>query len=223
MGKILIAYPLKKGGSRSNDIELQMSLRSVEKHWKGGYDLVGVYGEDVPQWVNREAVRVVDAKAYMLAWEKAVEDAGDGGRILWMNDDIVFLKDTSWEHLTHPVRTNSLKQISLEEANSWVKSSNGWIRRMGEVALTLNREGKPTWNFSTHTPYAFEVDKLRVILKKYGHLGYKLPVECAYFNEYLSELGGTVRILDTVRRNRFSRLTICVSTGLQTYAIVPLA
>jgi hypothetical protein len=199
MGKTVIAYPLKKGGSNWNNGELRASLRSVEMHWKGGYDMVSVYGSGVPAWVNRNTVNVVEAPSYMDAWRQAMSDAGDGGRIIWMNDDISFVKDTCWEDLLNPVRRICPNQVGKRTAMKWAESSNGWRRRMGIVMQMLIERGHTTFNFASHTPYAFEVDKLRHIFDVYGKLGYKLSVECAYYNTYLKEFGGTVRIRDKYR------------------------
>lgn len=195
----IIAYPVKKGGSKWNNNELRLSLRSIEKHWKGEFDEIIVLGDDIPEWVNRESVTVVKSVGYMDAWNDAMRIAGPGGRILWMNDDILFCKDTSWEDLTSPQRRICAGQVGLKTANLWIKSANGWRKKMGLVMKTLIESGHTSYNFASHTPYVFEVDKLIPIFKKFGKLGYKLSVECAYYNTYLAEIGGTVRIQDKFR------------------------
>jgi hypothetical protein len=195
----IIAYPLKKGGSKWADNELRLSLRSVEKHWTGEFDKVVVLGTDVPAWVNRDTVMVVEAPGYMDAWKKAIEIAGSGGKILWMNDDISFAKDTNWKDLESPQRRICAGQVGRKTAQKWTTSANGWRKKMGLVMLSLMDAGHTTYNFASHTPYVFEADKLRAIFQKHGKLGYKLSVECAYYNTYLPDIGGTVRVQDKFR------------------------
>ena len=166
-----------------------MSLRSLEAHWKGQYDEVVILGAWMPDWVSKENVKFKLAPQYVQALNAAVEVAGPGGDILWMNDDIMFIKDTTWEDLVNPVRREKVKPMTLGAANRWAQSDNGWQRRLGQIMIELHGRGLTTWKFSTHTPYWYEADKLKKCMDQFGHLGYKVAIENAYFNIYIEDFG----------------------------------
>lgn len=200
MGKRIIAYPLRANASKWSDWELRLSLRSIEAHWKGQFDEVVIYGESVPPWVNTDTVRFVGVKGYIPALKRAVEDAGSGGDVLWMNDDISFVKDTDWADLVNPVRRIEARQVTEVKADRWKEATNSWRRRAGLVCERLLERGHTAFNFSTHTPYWYEADRMREIICDYD-FGYKTPFELAYFNVHLTDLGGTARIRDKFRTN----------------------
>lgn len=205
MGKKIIAYPLKIDGSNWENMELRLSLRSLEAHWKGEYDEVVILGESMPEWINKEKVRFELSPGYVEALNKCIDIAGPDGDILWMNDDIMFLKDTTWEDLVRPVRRQPREQMTLPKANDWAKSKNGWMRRLGQIMIELHNQGRTTWRFSTHTPYWYEADKLKACMDEFGPLGYKVAIENAYFNIYIDQFG-VDHIDDTFRiRTRRSR------------------
>lgn len=192
MGKNIICYPLKpKKGSEWNNEELRHSLRSVDRHWKGEFDEVYILGAYMPQWINEEEVQFKMAPRYGDALSAAYELAGEGGNILWMNDDIMFMKDTSWEDMVKPARRERTKQMTVEAATRWSESSNGWEMRLGKIMLSLHERGATTWKFSTHTPYWYEADKFKQCLDEFLSLGYKVAIENAYYNLFLDEFGQT--------------------------------
>ena len=202
MGKRVICYPLKpKGGSKWDNNELRLSLRSLEKHFKGEYDDVVILGARMPDWVNEENVRFKLAPRYVQALHEAVDVAGPGGDILWMNDDILFLKDTTWEDMVRPVRRQKAGQMSLDAAKRWAQSDNGWQRRLGKIMIELHNRGLTTWKFSTHTPYWYESDRLKVCLDQFAALGYKVAIENAYYNIYAEEFG-SAHVGDKFRTER---------------------
>jgi hypothetical protein len=202
----IICYPLKpKGGSQWGNMELRHSLRSIEQHWRGGYDDVYILGAWMPDWINTEKVKFQMAPQYTQALEEAVRLAGPGGHILWMNDDILLMQDTGWEDLVSPVRREGASQMTREQAAQWCESDNGWMRRLGQIMLSLHDRGCTTWKFSTHTPYWYEADKLKPLLDEFLHLGYKVAIENAYFNLHLDELGGPIPCADKFRTGSAKR------------------
>jgi len=170
-----ICYPLKAGGTIWKNLELLHSLRSLDMHWKGGGD-VFLLSSIRPPWLSDE-IQFVRAEGYMEAM-KAACDLGDD--ILWMNDDIYFLKDTDWEYVRLWKRG---KQISVSTQEQMLVSKNGWRRRLGEVAKKLREMGLTTWKYSTHTPYFYEAEKLRECIEIF-ECGYKTPIETAYGNYF---------------------------------------
>lgn len=188
-GRSIVAYPLKiSGGSKWDNNELRFSLRSLEMHWKGSFDEVVILSESLPSWINKNSISFTLSPSYVDCLKKAIKRAGPGGNILWMNDDILFCKDTTWSDLVNPVRSNG--SMNLEQAKKWSVNKNGWIKRCGQIMLDLHARNMTTHKFSTHTPYWYEADKLEEVLKLYQHLGYKVAIESAYGNFFLEELGG---------------------------------
>ena len=202
MGKRIIAYPLKKGGSKWKNRELMHSLRSLEAHWTGGWDEVVLLSSIKPDFLN-DNIKFHMAPGYLEALWKAIEVAGPGGHILWMNDDILFLKDTDWDELVKPVRR--LGHMSKAEALAFKESDNDWKVRLGQMMCDLHERDLPTWKFSTHTPYWYEADKLKVMMDRYARLGYKVAIENAYYNTYLDEFGHA-RIRDKYRTGNPNRV-----------------
>jgi hypothetical protein len=226
----IICYPLKprNGSQWGEDYELLHSLRSIEQHWKGDYDDIYILGASMPEWINRDEVRFKMAPKYVAALRAACELAGPGGRILWMNDDIMLMKDTSWDDLVGPVRRERAKQMTKAQATKWTESGNGWMRRLGEIMLDLRRKGHTTWKFSTHTPYVYEADLLLPLLDQYDHLGYKVAIENAYYNIHIDKFGVTPCVdkfrtsqkrrhipMERVGKVRFLNLTPKVSTWMK--------
>ena len=201
MAKI-ICYPLRFNGSEWDNNEIRYSLRSIAQHWTGDYDKVVILGSSHPSWVDLGQVEFCRAPTYLETLYSAVDIAGPGGDILWMNDDIFLLKDSTWEDLVRPVRREPGSQMSSTELEEWSGSKNGWKRRLARLMNTLSEEGLTTWRFSTHTPYWYRSDLLREIMNIYeDHLGDKVAIENAYYNHYLDEFGQT-SIEDTFRAMR---------------------
>lgn len=91
---MVIAYPLQ----HQNDYtELLFSLRSVQKYFKGQYEIV-VVGDRIPEWltgVTQIAVQDIRGRKQLTIKKKtyaAIEYAK--GPILQMNDDVYLLKET---------------------------------------------------------------------------------------------------------------------------------
>lgn len=202
MSKRIICYPLKPNrGSRWGNNELRHSLRSVEMFWKGKYDEVVILSDRMPDWIDRDEVTFVEAPKYVSALYAAVNYAGEGGDILWMNDDILFMHDCEWEDLVNPM--HYMGKMGPDKAEELSKEAgNMWKRRLGKIMVDLHDRGLPTYKFSTHTPYWYQADKLKVMLDRYAHLGYKVAIENAYFNTYFDELGGGKNFKDKFRAEK---------------------
>mgnify|MGYP003654187354 CR=1 FL=1 len=203
--KRIICYPLKPAGDSpvgwGDNLELKYSLRSLEEHWKGQYDEVVILTDRLPPWADRSKLKFIMAPRYVSALKKAVAYAGAGGDIVWMNDDIMFLKDTTWGDLVNPCHRMGKMTLAQAEKMSG-DEDNAWKRRLGDIMISLHKKGLPMWKFSTHTPYWYEADKLAPLLEEYGGLGYKVAIENAYFNTYLEELGGGKIFGDKFRAER---------------------
>lgn len=172
----VLVYPLKPGGSKHKNFELRFSLRSVAKHWTGGGE-VYLLSSIRPEWLSDE-VKFVRADGYLEAMRKACDLADE---VLWMNDDIYFLKPTGWEDMVSWRR--SKKPIGEKFEAELIASKNGWRSRLGQVIRKCREMGLETYKYSSHTPYLYETEKLRECLKIFA-CGYKTAIETAYGNYY---------------------------------------
>jgi hypothetical protein len=177
MHKKAIVYPLKTpGGSSYNNFEIKHSLRSIERHLKENVPVYVIAGEK-PDFLSPE-VTFIKEKGYMKAMIKACDIAEE---IVWWNDDIYLINDLDWEYLRKWRR--AVKQMSLKEQNSRIKSSNVWSRNLGKVIKKLRQEGLPTYSYVSHSPYMYETSKLKKLLETWN-FGYKTSMETAYGNVY---------------------------------------
>lgn len=157
------------------NFELLMSLRSIEKNLEEKEIPVFVLSEQPVQYVS-DKVKFVRVTSYMDALAKASNLAEE---ILWMNDDIMLLQPHKWEDF----RRWCVQRYNVPDrtVQGLIKSDNGWRQRKGKVLLRLKSMDKTQHDYSTHTPYLYETDKLAEVLQKFN-FGYKTAVETAYGN-----------------------------------------
>ena len=168
-----MVYPWRPSGWKP-DWELRHSLRSLAEHWTEPSRVV-LLSESRPAWLSPE-VEHVTAPRYEDCLTCALELGSE--RIVWMNDDIFILQDTSSTDLIPARHTRDLAKIDPEWPG-WRRSN--WWQQLQRVGQELAAEGWPALNFSTHVPYLYEVAKLRITLERFPP-SHKLPVETAYFN-----------------------------------------
>ena len=188
MNDAVICYPFKVGASKWEDNELRHSLRSVERYWKtesGGLPRVVVLSESLPEWLT--GVEHVKAVTYREALTKASQL--DCERIVWMNDDILFLKDTREEDL----KPTHLGEESKEKIAQWRIGKNKWRRNYGRAQSWLAENGYSNFNFSTHKPYLYELEKMRSTLERTPWFGNKSAFENYYFNIHHSSSSSQIR------------------------------
>ncbi len=179
MIKKAIIYPIANGNYNDSSHELIFSLRSVAEHFqKNPLEEIPVFviSEECPPYLS-DCINYVKCSGYLDALVKACQIAEE---FVWMNDDIFFLTDHSWEDMREwDRRENEVSEGGIEE----MVNGTGWSRRKGEVLSQLKKEGYTTYDYSSHTPYLYESEKLLPVIEKY-EFGYKTPVETAYGNVY---------------------------------------
>ena len=170
-----VIYPIANGNYTDSNIELILSLRSLERHLKEKFQVI-VISEREPMYLSDE-VMFVECSSYEHAMRLACTLAKD---FLWMNDDIMFLRDHTWAQLRKWARNE--REVSAERIEKMV-DGNGWSKRKGQILAKLAENGHTTFDFSTHLPYHYESDKLGQILESGEYdFGYKSPIETAYGN-----------------------------------------
>jgi len=190
MIKKAIIYPIANGNYNDSSHELIFSLRSVAEHFQKNpleQTPVFVISEECPPYLS-DNINYVKCNGYLDALEKACLISEE---FVWMNDDIFFLTDHTWEDMRQWSRKET--QVSDKKIEEMVNGT-GWSRRKGEVLSQLKENGHTTYDYSSHTPYLYESEKLLTILKDY-EFGYKTPMETAYGNVYRVERSETRRKL----------------------------
>ena len=137
--KVWIVYPILPNGSGWSDWELRLSLRSVAENWQGDLAGVIILSERRPAWVSDEV-------GFRLApnYRDALDAASKlGGRVVWMNDDLAFLKKTGTKDLEVPRQQGMMGWLRMVRHE---RSGNGWRRRKGKAARWCLRRGRKTWD-----------------------------------------------------------------------------
>jgi hypothetical protein len=153
--------------------ELWFSLRSVQKHWREeGWKLV-LLGDRRPSWWPGEFVKCGE---YEHALWVGLHCAS---RVLWMNDDIFMLADQG------PDDFSVVPAVSRMESKlgRTLVAGNVWRRGLGQVLMRLHHHGRPAVNYSTHTPYLYERERVDEIFRRFG-IFWKIPFETAYHGWY---------------------------------------
>lgn len=172
-----IVYPFKSAGAVWE--ELRYSLRSVEAFFEDKDCPIFIFGTHKPEWLKKHP-RVVyaDSWTYSDAIIRGVQAAKE---VLWMNDDICFLKPTSWEDCRTP--------RYLVPVGGGFRSTGGslWKAGVQRVLDDLTMMGcKNLKIFSTHIPYVYRRDEAVETLRTFGVFE-KIPFENAYFNRYAKD------------------------------------
>ena len=169
-----VIYPIANGNYKDSNAELVLSLRSLHAHLKCDFEVI-IISEREPMYLS-DQVKYAECKSYRHALELACTLADE---FLWMNDDIMFLRDYSWESLRCWARGPEKNKDQIKT----MCEGTGWSRRKGHVLAWCGENGYSTYDFSTHLPYMYETCHLRKILENEElDFGYKTPVETAYGN-----------------------------------------
>ena len=178
--KPIIVYPIKKNGSKWENTEFRLSLRSLANWATPGFEhtVYVLSVEDLP-WLNPAHATQLQIRGYVEAVKKAIalaKEHSPTGVYVWMNDDIMFLKPSTPADLV-PVRHMG----SMTPNKGETDINNGWRRKLIGVRDLLAEYGWPTMNFSTHTPYLFNAERMEQTIALFG-LEYKTALETAYYN-----------------------------------------
>jgi Glycosyl transferase family 11 len=184
--KRAIVYPWH--ASQAKWHELRYSLRSIEKHFEDKDCPIYILGTRRPEWmVEHPRVKYIGAWTYQLALSKGLEVADT---VMWMNDDIVLLKDVGWKEVSVP---RYVREIDIADAVTAPEQAIPWRESCRKVLVQLIKDGVTDLKlFSTHTPYVYDREKALEVLRRFG-TAEKLPLELAYFNlhpEGATEIGG---------------------------------
>jgi len=175
--KQAIVYPWKADAERWH--ELRYSLRSVDRFFEDKDCPIYILGTAKPTWlIEGGRVKYVGAYTYQEALTKGIQLAD---KVLWMNDDIAFLKPTTWADCETTLYTKPIPPDFLKKADP---QQNPWRAGVVKILQKLADEGITDQKvFSTHTPYVYRRVLATEILRKYG-VWQKFPMEMAYFHHH---------------------------------------
>lgn len=168
--------------------ELRYSLRSIEKHFADKTCPIYIMGTRRPGWlVEHPRVKYLGAWSYQDALVRGLKLADT---VMWMNDDIVLLKDVTWADVEVP---RYVRAVDPAAAVAAPEQPNPWRESCRKVLAQLVAEGTTDLKlFSTHTPYVYGRDKAEAVLRRFGAWE-KFPMELAYFHQHgdgATEIGG---------------------------------
>jgi len=170
-----IVYPWKADAEKWH--ELRYSLRAIDTFFEDKECPIYIMGTQKPGWlIEGGRVRYIGAYTYQEALAKGVQTAK---KVLWMNDDILLLRPTTWEDCE---KTLYLKDIPEDFHRRADPQANAWRVGIVRVLAMLSEMGiKNQKVFSTHTPYVYEREKAMDVIRKFG-VWEKFPMEMAYFH-----------------------------------------
>lgn len=173
--KRAIVYPWHADQAKWH--ELRYSLRSIWKHFADKDCPVFIMGTRRPDWlIENSRVKYLGAWSYQDALSKGLQVAET---VMWMNDDIVLLKDVGWPEVSVP---RYVRPIDAEAAVAAPAQSNPWREGCRKVLSQLVAEGVTDLKlYSTHTPYVYDREKVLKVFERFGAWE-KMPLELAYFS-----------------------------------------
>jgi hypothetical protein len=169
LGPGVVVWPWASGKAEWD--ELWFSHRSVLKHWSEKDWPLVLLADKRPDWWPG---KFIHASRYEDALWLGTQLAD---QVLWMNDDIFLIADSSpADYQAVPVLEDM-----REKLGQTLVAPNSWRRGLGQVLMRLHHHRKTTLNYSTHTPYLYQRQKVAEIFRRFG-IFYKLPFESAYHN-----------------------------------------
>jgi hypothetical protein len=169
--KKLIAMPYHFESDPWKGECLRYSLRSLDQYWPDDWPLL-VFGNHQPEWLIDRVYR--EEPSYPQALLRACSMAE---RVLWMNDDIILLKNCTEADVMIPLYHDNL----IPTLPKLARSENRWDRARAHVTGRLHHDyGVDRLDdFSTHTPYLYERKHARNVFDLFG-VWHKFPLELAY-------------------------------------------
>jgi len=163
--------------------ELRFSMRSIDKFFEDKKCPIYIIGTRRPPWLlySKSRVQFISEWSYRNALVKGVQLAD---KILWMNDDIMLLKPTTWADVE---RTLYVKEVGPDFLENAPVQNNSWRAAALHVLRLIAADGIfDQLVYSTHTPYVYEREKALEVLKKFAPFS-KFPFELAYFHYHAKD------------------------------------
>ena len=173
-----IVYPWKAGSATWQ--ELRYSLRSIDEFFEDKECPIYILGTERPGFLlyGDHRVKHIDIWGY---WEALALGVQLAEKVLWMNDDVVLLKDTSWDDCAVPYHLGDIQKDFLDKV---LPQNNPWRAGAVQALKMLKSKGIDDHKvYSTHLPYVYERDKMVPLLEEFG-VWDKMPAELLYFHTH---------------------------------------
>ena len=158
--------------------ELRFCLRSIQKFFEDKECPIYLLGNERPGFLLHQEgrVRFINKFLYREALETGVQLAE---KVLWMNDDQVFVRPSSWEDWENPLYVGKVapKLGKVDPRNTW------WKGVMNSLDILKGRGIKEPKIYSTHTPYVYRKEQAMKVLGEFGAWE-KMPLEMLLFNMF---------------------------------------
>ena len=159
--------------------ELRYALRSIDKFFKDRECPIYIYGTYRPDWLRKNK-RVIFHSSWTYA-DALIRGVQTAKEILWMNDDTILLKPTSWDECRVP---RYLRPVLENRAKEPDGTMGVWLQGVVEMLNRIQANGHTELLlYSTHLPYVYRRDEALETLQKYG-VWEKIPFEMPYFHEH---------------------------------------
>jgi hypothetical protein len=151
------------GGKFKNGTELRYVLKSLEKHFKGDYE-VTVLGPKKPSWY--EGAWLEQTQGRLKSALKLAADTFPNG-FFWWYDDCVLIKDQTPEELkVTPAR------------KAWGRIETSWGKKLEQIRVRLVEDGITPWDYSRpHGPYWFDKSMVDESFDDWKGMSGKFPFE----------------------------------------------
>lgn len=143
-----IVYVIGKESKHSN-LELRMSLRSIEKHGRniGKVIVVGM----PPVWLSEDVIKVSVQDRYvykhsniLMCIEKVVDLGLVEGDFLYSSDDHFYCREVDFNNYPYYMKGSLRKSVNeLDPFYNYHKS-------LCDTRMLCEKHGFPTWNYSQH-------------------------------------------------------------------------
>jgi hypothetical protein len=165
MADFPLVIPLhKRGGKFRDDTEARLAIRSIERHFKGGFHLA-IVAEKLPDWATGIELIPDGGKGLKTALLRVAERFPNG--FFWWYDDCVLLKDQS-----------PLELRVTPACKGWMTAKTPWARNLDTIRERLLAEGHKAIDFSRpHGPYWFTKAMIDEAFADWPQMAGKFPFE----------------------------------------------
>lgn len=158
--------------------ELRFSLRSIDRYFEDKKCPIFIFGTKRPGFIREDNPRVHYRGAYTYS-EALSNGAQVAKKVMWVNDDLIFLKPTTWADCEIPyyVRDADPKKAAdaPEQTNPWREACRRVFAKLMKMGITDLKI------YSTHLPYVWEREKVLTVFREFG-IWEKMPFELAFFH-----------------------------------------
>lgn len=197
---ISFVYPFWQGGA--NYDELRWSIRSIYQNFIPApgqtFNIVIVGDQPIIRktsktWYDGPIIpcpRISKGKTFrpklkdaLNKWRTALDSDLVSDTIVWMMDDIYFIKPFTLGQLAIP---RAFKKKTATSLLNWKEKSGFSSAKKRSIELLLNA-GLPSWDFATHLPHVVERDRVLKIFNDFKVEQNEVLWEIIYENYYLGK------------------------------------